>query len=738
MSDERMGRQDVAEDRWELVSSLWYTTSWRLMGVALLVAWLWMAASLLGTPQAATHGLIVCLEVLAGAVLVYAITRRRPALAPLGFVLTVTTAITTALLLTNVDELAYLYAIPILASGALVHPWLGIGFAVAVDLILVALWPTVQRGDPGPDLFLPTIFLITGCAALIAWAFARDFQTVVEWMYQSYLLAERRTQEARSHRAQLQDVFKSLDLAYYRLRRANEALHWARLQAEEARQAKARFVANVSHELRTPLNLIIGFSEMMVTAPESYGEPMPPAYRGDLNAIYRNAKHLSSLIDDVLDLSQAEVQQMPLHREHGDLRQVVEEAAHMVRGMVEAKGLELQLALPAEPVPMFLDVTRIRQVVLNLLSNAIRFTQAGRICIRLDERDGQAVLEVEDTGRGMTPQELSQLFQEFYQVDDSIRREHGGTGLGLAISKRFVELHGGRIRVQSERGKGSVFTVTLPLARLPQAADSGHRSDSGSLWVERTERILLVWHDDPSLGTVIQRRLDGYQVQMVHTAQELQESVRRLYPTAVIVDWTWRQKAEALLRRIPDVQVPLISFPLPTQPQMAHNLQVTAYLLKPVTRSALRQMLASLPHPARTVLIGDDDPAMARLLARMVRSEWPQARILQAHNGTMTLQLARRERPELLLLDLKMPETDGLGVLAEVREDPRLAQMWVVVITATELGEQAARFPGELAVTLPQPLPASEWLTILQGVAMALRPVPDAAIAVRAVAAPPD
>jgi len=572
-------------------------------------------------------------------------------------------------------------------------------------------------------LFAPSLILITSLAALIAWVFAHDFYTITAWMSESFLLAEERTDEARTHRARLADTLKNLDLAYDQLRRANEALQWARYQAEEARQAKARFVANVSHELRTPLNLIIGFSDMMVTAPESYGEAMPTVYRGDLNAIYRNAKHLASLINDVLDLSQVDAERMPLSREVGDLSGVLAEAARMIQGMIAGKGLAFRLDLPNEPFWLSFDVTRIRQVVLNLLSNAARFTGAGSITLRLVQREEKAVVTVTDTGPGITSEEKTRLFEEFYQIDDSIRREHDGTGLGLAISKRFVELHGGQIWVESELGVGSTFGFslpTLPGASLPDRP----LALRGTPLPQQTNRILLVLHDDPSAAAMMARHLDAYQVRTVHSLTELATTMPRLRPTALVVDTIKRTAVEGVLAHHAAYRPPLISFPLPTLPQMAEKLQATAYLLKPVTRTALQRALAALPGSYTTVLIADDDPAMARLLARMVRAEGSDVRILLAHNGRIALDIARREQPDLLLLDLRMPELDGIGVLEQIRQDPLLREMAVIVITATGLGEQIAQFAGEMVITLPHPLSAGEWLHILGSVTSALQPVP--------------
>ncbi|NOZ27423.1 MAG: response regulator, partial [Chloroflexi bacterium] len=702
-------------------------TAWHLFTISLVFTWLWMMVAIFGRPQVAIKALLVLVTLLFCAAITYLISQRSPKPAMPCFLFSLTAAITLALILMRSADLAYLYAIPVLLAGALMHPWLGFVMAAAFDLVLLLVYPNL-RGLLANTFLTPGILLAVNLAALVAWAFSRNFYIVLEWMYESYRLAEQQTREAQMHRSKLLTVLNDLDRAYHRLWRANEALAWARQQAEEAKQAKARFVANVSHELRTPLNLIIGFSEMMVTAPESYGQPLPPAYRGDLNAIYRNAKHLSDLIDDVLDLSKIEADSMPLNKEQGDLRQIVKEATRMIQGIVEAKGLRLTLELPTEPVHLQLDITRIRQVILNLLSNAARFTQEDGITVRLTVEEDQATVTVTDTGPGIPEDVLPRMFEEFYQVDDSIRREHGGTGLGLAISKRFVELHGGRIWVTSEVGRGSTFGFSLPISPPPRETATYRPAYEVLPFGDGAERILIIRHDDPSAASMIQRHFEGYRVELARSDAELLDTVRRLCPTAVIVDARDKGRTEALLREAQCDEVPVISCPLPTRPKMALELQTADYLLKPVTREVVRQALSRVSRPFSKVLIADDDPAMVRLLTRMVRAEYPHVQVLQAYGGVMALEIARSERPEVMLLDLLMPGMDGLAVLEQVRADSTLADMTVIVVTATELGEQAANLSGEMTLRIPTPLSVSEWLRLLCSITTALRPTPESEV----------
>ncbi|MEW5959736.1 MAG: ATP-binding protein, partial [Chloroflexota bacterium] len=701
---------------------------WRLLGVSLATAWLWVAMTTYGEPHAAP--LLVLLLLAGMAAGIYVISQYNKTLITPCFLVTLFLVITIIAIGLHIPGTIYLYIAPILCAGILLRPRWGVIGAAGVNLLILALYFSGSEFTIQPAL-IPSVMLTTGFAAVLGWSFAPNFYLVLDWMVQSYRLNEQRTREAQLHRGQLRRALKDLDSAHYRLKRSNEALVWARWQAEEAKQAKARFAANISHELRTPLNLIIGFSDVMVTAPESYGQPLPSVYRGDLNAIYRNAKHLSDLIDDVLDLSQLEVDRMPLSRENGNLSQVIEEAIRMIEGMVQVKGLYLTFNQPPEPVHLLFDLTRIRQVVLNLLSNAARFTGAGGITVDLTIAQQQAVVTVTDTGCGLAPDKTARIFEEFYQVDDTVRREHSGTGLGLAISKRFVELHGGCIWVQSEPGKGSTFGFSLPLTTFStsdQRAGAGDRSSQALPFAAgESERILVVQHDDPTVVTLLQRYFENYQIKIAHSRRELLNAVRRWRPTAVIVDTDRRAELEPLFVDSGWEGVPLISCPLPTRPKLAMELQSSDYLLKPVTREALSKSLAKISREVVKVLIVDDDPAMVRLLARMIKAEWPAVRVLQAHGGAAALDIIHNEQPDLMLLDLMMPGLTGLDLLQHLQGEPVRSELEIIIVTATELGEQATQTSGELVLTPPRPLAASEWMQMLRALTSVLNPAPEPA-----------
>ena len=265
---------------------------------------------------------------------------------------------------------------------------------------------------------------------------------------------------ARDAQADLKQAVKDLAEANLQTARLNQLLGMARHAAEEAERAKAEFVANVSHELRTPLNMVIGFAEMIMSAPKTYGR-VSTALRADLAVIHRNSQHLAALIDDVLDLSQIEAGRMALTKERVALGEIIAAATEAIRPLYQTKGLYLRTEAP-EGLVVSCDRTRVREVLLNLLSNAGRFTEQGGVTVQARVMGQEVVVSVSDTGPGIAPEDQARLFQPFQQADGSIRRRFGGSGLGLSISKHFVELHDGRMWLESGVGSGTTIFFTLP------------------------------------------------------------------------------------------------------------------------------------------------------------------------------------------------------------------------------------------------------------------------------------
>ena len=578
---------------------------------------------------------------------------------------------------------SYTLTLIVTFSGLLLSP----AFAFLVALASVGLVCTMSFSFQA----IPPLMIIL-LTAVASWLSQRNLYTALQWAWSSQAEAWRKMELARDHQAELQCTAKALDEASYRIRRMNVELARAREAAEEARRLKQQFVQNVSHELRTPLNIIVGFSEMMAIAPESYGDGgLPPAFRGDINEIYRSARHLQGLIDDVLDLAQIEARRMGLIKEKVDSADLVVEAAETARSLVENRGLALRVHIQSNLPLVYVDRIRIRQVLLNLLNNAARFTERGSVTVSSSLAKGEVVISVADTGIGIAPEDIPKVFEEFRQLDGSRTRRYGGTGLGLAISKEFVELHGGRMWVESQPGEGSTFFFTLPLAQAEEDRPAPARLITAPP-VEPfsepfKERTILIVHDDPIILRLFQRHLEEYRVIGAQDRAEAQRLIQEERPRALVLslppegDGTWFQEVAFA----PGHNIPLIACPIPSGRHLADSLGVSDYLIKPISRERLLEAIERWNGRVRRVLIIDDDPSMVRLLARMLRSASRFYQVGMACGGEEGLAMMREMRPHLVLLDLIMPPPDGFEVLERMRAEERWRDIPVIAVTAKDL-----------------------------------------------------
>ncbi|MCS6846323.1 MAG: ATP-binding protein [Anaerolineae bacterium] len=624
------------------------------------------------------------------------LSRRRMLASSVVWLLGLAASITVALYVFRDGDAAFLYAfLPLLAVVMIGAPAaLPAGLLTAGLVIWTAHWPGMPALSPTQQWLA---ILSGGMGALIGWASSSALTTTTEWSLRHFMEARDALQETQRHRAQLADMVKSLDQAYYRLERANTALVAARKQAEDAERAKTEFIANISHELRTPLNLIVGFSEVMLTAPESYeGVALPSAYRSDLSAIYQAAQHLLALVDDILDMSRIEAGKLSLVREQTDPAALIEEAANTIRDYVNLKGLRLCVDVAPNLPPVWVDRLRIRQVILNLLVNAARFTDRGQITIRcsMAGEDGQVaggaiLISVSDTGRGIPEHDLPRIFEAFHTTEQPVSAWHSGAGLGLPISRQFVELHGGTMGVTSVVGKGSTFWFTLPCAQATPAAAQPARYHP-HVPLEHTERLIVVVNEDARVSEAIQRHLGSYRVLHATSLDAGVKLAAEVKAIALLVD-----------RDMPIPRTPpgtfVVQCPLPNQREIAHALGVHDFLAKPILRQDLSQALERLPATPRTVLIVDDDPKMVRLLQRMLRTQAGVREVIAAHTGAEALAQLESHAVDLVLLDLVMPDMDGLQVLQRMAERG-CADIPVVVISGHAEDHAGLPLPGALTI----------------------------------------
>lgn len=588
------------------------------------------------------------------------------------------------------DSALLLYLTVILVTAMLTHARVlalmtmicALGIA-ATGVVVGLTWQSIIFGE-----------LLAVLTSLTAWLGSRRLFTALQWSLSMSTEAQRHAEEARWHRGEVQRVLKNLDEAYVRLEHTNQALLLARESAEKAYRFKSEFVVNVSHELRTPLNLIIGFSEMMATAPESYsGVQLPREYRGDIMAIYRSAKHLAELINDVLDLSQIEAGRMPIHKTPTDLAGVVRESVEIVRGLIEARGLACEVLLPDSLPFIDLDRTRIRQVLLNLLTNATRFTDQGFIrasvqVVISDAGETEAIVRVQDSGRGIPSERLDNAFEAFSRLHESQIRD--GSGMGLAVSREFVVLHGGRMWIQSAMGQGTTVSFALPIGQSP-LAEMRH---SAAAALPSGARVVPVLHDDDRSLALLHRYVEGFEFVSVSSLDEM-PPMQLQAPYAVLADSAWMNRHHLTQAELGKrFAAPVLQLPLPGLRRIGAQLGAHDYLTKPVTREVLLASLHRLPNPPQTILVVDNDPHVVRLLVRMIRAEMPEATIFESFGGHEALAILQQHHPEVMLLDLLMPDMNGYDVMATMRADASLDNTAVIIVTARGEEDEDAPVQG--------------------------------------------
>ncbi len=524
-------------------------------------------------------------------------------------------------------------------------------------------------------------------------------------------------EELRERQGKLNQTLEALTEATRRLERTGYELANAGARADEARRLKEQFAANISHELRTPLNLILGFSEMMYLTPDVYGPfAWPGRLRQDVLQVYQSSRQLLDLVNDVLDLSRIDRAEMPLRREPADLAATVREAVSTIGDLLRGREVELQVSLPESLPRIAFDRTRIRQVLLNLLSNAARFTEKGSITVSAEASEREIVVCVADTGAGIAASELPSVFDEFHQVDMSLRRPHEGAGLGLAIAKRFVELHGGRIWAESEVGRGSRFYFTLPLATEGRVSQLVPGRAPGPQRRRGLPAVVFV-DRDPDVCTLLSRYLAGYDIAAAGDIEQAVRLVGRLHPRALVLNLRPQAALRAdelqLLDSLPP-GLPVLQCSLPSQTWLRAEFGACATLSKPVTREELLQALDAVGG-VHDILVVDDDRGFVQLISRFLESAGGGYSLRRAYEGDEALARIRDRRPDAIVLDLAMPGMDGFQLLGRLRADESLQSIPVLIATAARLpGEMLSPRASTISLQRRDGLSASEVIRSLQ------------------------
>lgn len=608
--------------------------------------------------------------------LAYVLLQKDPVKAELAWLAGMVLTSVAMILLSQAPDLVFLFSLlPLIVVVTL--GWQAGAVAEGV-VCLVILGLSLTPLNPRLAPFYPIAILGGLVGAILGWATSKTLLETTNWSIHYFNQAQNNLEEARQHRAQLVVALKNLDLAYYRLERSNAALVAAWKEAEDAERFKSEFTTYISHEMRTPLNLIAGFSETILTAPESYGGVvLPGIYREDINKISQSAQMLLKLMDDIIDLAKVDVGRIALVHEKVDLKNLVSEAVGMVQDYIHARGLEIRVKLPETAPAVWIDRLRIRQVLLNLLVNAVRFTERGWIQVEMSYNDSQAIVRVTDSGKGITDEDLPRVFEDFRTTDSSQSAWHSGSGLGLPISKKLVDLHQGQIGVESRLGKGSTFWFTLPLEFKVDVNKAALRPYTAEHFVTKTsERILILVDNDPRITSLFHRYLDGYRVIGARNMEEGFALAAENKAIAMIID--------SELPFPEDLHgLTLIQCPFPDRQRTAQGLGVMDMLNKPVAAQDLLAAVDRVNRPIQKVLIVDDEPDMVELLRRMLATRFTPENCLEAWNGREALQVMKQNHPDLVLLDITLPEMNGREVISRMADDPELAAIPVIVVSGT-------------------------------------------------------
>lgn len=694
-----------------------------LAPLALVTAWVATYARLFVGPEPRW---LIGVSLAAGAVLSLFVRQRRPALGRLIFAVGALAAAGWLMWLAPHSASWQGALVALLLISPLFAPPAQLGWTAMLSLFYV-LAEVLHPPVPSYRSVLSTVGLLFVVSAS-SWLSTQQLLRALEWATANAEHALTLAERLRERQQRLNTTVKALDESQYRIERANRELALARNQAEEARQFKSRFAAILSHELRAPLNLIVGFTEMMVVSPESYGEPLPRSYRADLHEVYRSSRAMLALVEDLLDLAQIEARQLPIERDEIDLLPIVEESLGIARSLFRDKPITFSAEVQGPLQRVYADRTRVRQVLLNLLGNAGRFTDQGSVTVRLQALGRELQVTVADTGVGISPDGLRRIFAEFRQVDRSVQRKYGGTGLGLAVSKELIELHGGRMWAESQQGVGSQFHFTLPLVgslsvtAMPIPASPGPLTPVHQATHELHDTFLVLG-DDPLTLRRLQRHIQGYRALAARDVAVAASLVAQLHPRAIVVPLSagaTREHSSLAIRdelfaAMGDYSVPLIFLQLTSQRQVWREMGVKEFLQKPVSRQVLLSCLESVAPNARNVLLIDDEPGALSLMRRLFRSLPGEYDICLACGGQEGLQALKDYTPDLVLLDLLMPEVDGLAVLAEMQKDERLRAVPVVIVTAQSFPDEVnALQPGRIELHRREALTHTELVEGLQ------------------------
>jgi len=506
-----------------------------------------------------------------------------------------------------------------------------------------------------------------------------------------FLFAKQLSHLAYSNVLQAREIEKMVTIRTAELKRSNEELEQARAESEAASKAKSSFLANMSHELRTPLNAIIGYSEMLE---EEVDEDFVP----DLQKINAAGRHLLALINDVLDLSKIEAGKLELYLETFDIYKAIMDIVGTTDPLIKKNNNILKINCSEESGSMHADLTRVRQCMLNLISNAAKFTENGVITLDVSregaEEGGWVILSVSDTGIGMTEEQLGRLFEAFSQAESTTAKKYGGTGLGLAISRRFCRMMGGDVTVTSAPGEGSTFTMRIPakvvdLRAKPKVEIAQPEIRHGD--AESSVATVLIVDDDPVARDLLQRYLqkNGFRAVCASNGKEALRLAGEVHPHVITLDVFMPEMdgwavLSALKANEATSSIPVVMITMEDNKELGFALGIADYLTKPVDREQLLKLLQKFRlDTAQSVLVVDDDNPTREMVKKMLeRAGWEA---MDAENGLVALERLKEKIPAVILLDLMMPEMDGFEFITRLRREEPWRNIPVIVVTSKDI-----------------------------------------------------